>query len=533
MVSNANKERDVTERKNKQLHDQMTEKDNLLISQQEQLAELKMVVQQLTEERAEIIGIGTNPTTPSTPDLANRMSRDSLGKNFDSLALSPHISGTEDVAPACPTSFTHLLHPVLRTDLQAYQDFKSLMKMSHGHKSQNSRNSSGGSFGLSALGLGISTHEHSPSVGHVMNSNMPANGSTSSLSTVTTAQTNSQPQTPTTPLSSTSIGSNGPPHLLSLKETRFYKRSLVEDIEPTLRLETAPGLSWLARRSVLSAMNEGRVDVEPTPSDTSAKLLACTLCGENRRDEAHARKHRFRINDTDAAQRYPLCAYCLDRFRATCDFLNFLRAVKDGNWRTNGEVGEKGAWEESVKLRERMFWARIGGGVIPKTHGQEIYQAPSEAKTSSDLDRIGEADSEKDEAEELQSKQSRQSEETPDTSVEENAEETLSPSDSEAKAEEQIKAELDAASKMPPPPIPAEALPTEESSDDITEKVHVEQVDENITPTEAPELEAHTDNLDVKKLRPESTQSLGSNSGLSSPRLSLSIPGSPQPVTSA
>lgn len=28
-----------------------------------------------------------------------------------------------------------------------------------------------------------------------------------------------------------------------------------------------------------------------------------------------------------------------------------------------GEV--RGAWEECTRLRERMFWARVGGGVVP------------------------------------------------------------------------------------------------------------------------------------------------------------------------
>jgi len=39
--------------------------------------------------------------------------------------------------------------------------------------------------------------------------------------------------------------------------------------------------------------------------------------------------------------------------------------IKDGYWRTYDEEGERLAWEESVRLRERMFWARIGGGVVP------------------------------------------------------------------------------------------------------------------------------------------------------------------------
>jgi len=39
--------------------------------------------------------------------------------------------------------------------------------------------------------------------------------------------------------------------------------------------------------------------------------------------------------------------------------------IKEGHWRTDGLEAEKLAWEESVRLRERMFWARIGGGVVP------------------------------------------------------------------------------------------------------------------------------------------------------------------------
>jgi hypothetical protein len=42
--------------------------------------------------------------------------------------------------------------------------------------------------------------------------------------------------------------------------------------------------------------------------------------------------------------------------------------LKDGHWRTDDEESERAAWEESVKLREQMFWSRIGGGVIPASH---------------------------------------------------------------------------------------------------------------------------------------------------------------------
>ncbi len=178
--------------------------------------------------------------------------------------------------------------------------------------------------------------------------------------------------------------SSGPPtpsatatHLPPLKETKFYKRVLAEDVEPTLRLDTAPGLSWLARRSVVNAMTEGSLVIEPVPmpsatmttaaaaSASKALQFPCSLCGDSRKEKAHLRRHRFRTSETESAQRYPLCRYCLGRMRSTCDFLGFLRIVKDGHWRADDEDAEKAAWEESVRLREQMFWSRIGGGVVP------------------------------------------------------------------------------------------------------------------------------------------------------------------------
>jgi hypothetical protein len=56
--------------------------------------------------------------------------------------------------------------------------------------------------------------------------------------------------------------------------------------------------------------------------------------------------------------------------------------VRDGHWRTIGEEGERGAWEESVRLREGMFWARIGGGVVPA-----FIQARDSPRSSSTEER--------------------------------------------------------------------------------------------------------------------------------------------------
>lgn len=378
----AQKEHDIVQRRNDQLKAQLADTESLLKNHQEQLAELKQVMEQMTEERDDL----TNQTAPSTPGLSKFDSKD------ESQDLRPAASNSEPVSPSYPTSFTHLLNTVLRTDLSAYEDFTSLLRMS---KNVVGSRVSSGSYGTIGLGLGLGGHASS-----VPSAQAPTNGSTSSLSTAGTF--GSSPATPTTPASSVSTGSmNGPNSLTPLKETKFYKRALAEDIEPTLRLDTAPGLSWLARRTVLNAVCEGTLVVEPMPASTRPYVFACSLCGETRKDPAHIRSHRFRTSENDNAQRYPLCKYCLGRVRSTCDFLGFLRVLKDGHWRTDDEESEKAAWEESVRLREQMFWCRVGGGVVPAHHGHpsEASRSPrpsederqeQKAKLSEELQRTGE-----------------------------------------------------------------------------------------------------------------------------------------------
>lgn len=342
MVAAARKEREATERRNEQLRTQLKDTELLLASHQEQLAELKVVMQQMSADRDDHDTNTNTSTAPSTPALP---SQGEISKVFDALHISPSNSGADDVIPAPPTSFSHLLSPVLRTDLQSYEDFRSLLAIPR--KSQPSSRANSGSYNNVNV-LGLSTIS-------------PSNGSTASVSTVVTlgASFNSSPGTPASAASSISSP------VMPLRETRFYKRALTEDIEPTLRLDAAPGISWLARRAVINSMSEGGLVVEPMPVSNKLQVFSCSLCGENRRGEEYARKHRFRTSENDNAQRYPLCNYCLNRVRASCDYLGFLRMVKDGHWRTDGPEAEKVAWEESVRLRERMFWARIGGGVVP------------------------------------------------------------------------------------------------------------------------------------------------------------------------
>ncbi|OTA62834.1 hypothetical protein K449DRAFT_329576 [Hypoxylon sp. EC38] len=345
----AKKEQDALHRKNEQLKAQLADTESLLKSQQEQLAELKLVMEQMTAERDDHSG-----TAPSSPGFSKFDSRD----DDTQISEGGSNSAVESMPPTYPTNLHHLIHPILRTDLPAYDDFVSLIHTSK--RASNSRASSGSYSGLNPL-LGF-TGSHASA---------PSNSSTVSLSTLGTPSSNVSPQTPNTPASALSSGSTASAPLPPLKDTKFYKRVLAEDIEPTLRLDIAPGLSWLARRSVLNAMTEGTLVVEPVPTTSPFQSISkpqfypCSLCGEARKDAPHLRNHRFRTSESDSAQRYPLCKYCLDRVRSTCDFLGFLRLVKDGLWRAEDADSERAAWEESVRLRDQMFWSRIGGGVIP------------------------------------------------------------------------------------------------------------------------------------------------------------------------
>lgn len=352
MVAAARKERENAEKRNEQLRIQLSDTELLLASHQEQLAELKSVLQSITTERAEIDSNANASTTPSTPAMQHQ---ENMNRVFEQLHISTDIP-CEDTPPGPPTSFSHLLSPVLKTDMAAFDDFHTLLETSR--KSLPPSRVTSGSYGT--LNLAALANAHRDQI-HTL-----GNGSTSSLSTSGNWQ--SSPGTPSTAPSSanSSVSSRDLPiSNTPLKETRFYKRTLTEDIEPTLRLDTAPGLSWLARRAVINSMCEGSLVVEPTPTTATLHHHACSLCGESRKGQDYARTHRFRTSENVNAQRYPLCDYCLNRLRSTCDFLGFLRMIKDGHWRTDGEQAEASAWEESVRLRERMFWARIGGGVIP------------------------------------------------------------------------------------------------------------------------------------------------------------------------
>jgi hypothetical protein len=65
--------------------------------------------------------------------------------------------------------------------------------------------------------------------------------------------------------------------------------------------------------------------------------------------------------------------------------------VAAGHWRAETEEEKKSAWEESVRLRERMFWSRLGGGVVPSfIPMRESPRSPGFASGKADVARKSE-----------------------------------------------------------------------------------------------------------------------------------------------
>jgi hypothetical protein len=346
LVVSARRESKTMEKRNDQLQNRLEDTETLLQSQQEQLAELKAVMQQMQENG--------NQSSPVAPNLAGKPSRESLSRLIE---LSPlHITNSspepdnaiESTRSTEISPFSFFVRPQHRYDTTAYSDFKSFVRISRSSLSSHQRQLSG-SF---------------PSV----------NPTPSSAFYITTAGKDSPPHTSITRSPNLSNNHSPTTERLPLKEWRFVKRSLTEDIDPTLRLDIAPGLSWIARRSVQSAILDATLIIEPTPPNSIMMTYACTLCGERREGQLYIRSHRFCTSENASSQRYPLCQYCLERMRVTCDFVGFLRAVRDGIWKIDGKEGEEKAWDESVKLRERMFWARIGTQSWNPQNGKTVLE---------------------------------------------------------------------------------------------------------------------------------------------------------------
>ncbi|KAI5293979.1 rab guanine nucleotide exchange factor S2, partial [Ascosphaera pollenicola] len=102
-------EQEILQRKNDQLRAQLVDTEGLLKSQQEQLAELKHLMEDMSAEKHEQIP----PTAPSSPGFSKFELQNEEGLS-DRLHHGHHdrqLSVAESMSPSYPTSFTYLLKP--------------------------------------------------------------------------------------------------------------------------------------------------------------------------------------------------------------------------------------------------------------------------------------------------------------------------------------------------------------------------------------------------------------------------------------
>ena len=344
-VATVNREKAAMEKKNQQLRDQIKDGEILLSSQAEQLLELKKLMQHTQldsiHEDTDSPQISHAPSSPSFDREDSNIAR-----LLQAMNLTPTTPDGGDYSPAHPTSFHQLLKPMCRSDIPAYEEFRSMVHTAQ--KSHAGSRMGSGSYNMSGLGLG------------------PLTSSTNASSTSLHTQQTRMPTTPTLPGSfSPTTDVKGP---LPLKETKFFKRLMIEDIEPTLRLDLSQSISWLQRRSITTAFAESSLIVEPIPEATRklyGKYTPCALCGEFRKEDENPRTHRMRVNEGENATKWSLCCICLEKVRGVGDLVGYVRMIRDGVVKCGDKTEELEAWDELVRLRERLFWARMAGGVVP------------------------------------------------------------------------------------------------------------------------------------------------------------------------
>ncbi|KAJ6557912.1 hypothetical protein B0H19DRAFT_1070509 [Mycena capillaripes] len=122
--------------------------------------------------------------------------------------------------------------------------------------------------------------------------------------------------------------SPSPPAMTTLLPMAFLARLSSEDSEPTVRLDLAPSLNWLSRRSVLAAIHTGQLTIEPMSSsvllsessstnsnipglNSSNNNISCALCGtpifSTPETHHHARPptHPSMVNGEDPGLHHP------------------------------------------------------------------------------------------------------------------------------------------------------------------------------------------------------------------------------------
>ncbi|SMN19866.1 similar to Saccharomyces cerevisiae YNL272C SEC2 Guanyl-nucleotide exchange factor for the small G-protein Sec4p [Maudiozyma saulgeensis] len=190
-------------------------------------------------------------------------------------------------------------------------------------------------------------------------------------------------------------------------ESKLLRRLINDEVQPVLRIDNAPGVGWLAKKSLMQKMIDGLVILEPlsgvnetyqigyrnADGNTSKPLKQdanskeshmfnypansppvavhgpCAFCGESRDDIIeHARMHVLKVQSKaddgtlTVTSTYSLCYSCVNKVRQTGQIFAFLRSLKLGTWhleRVTLKTIEKGDWNKMGNVQ------KVGKPVVP------------------------------------------------------------------------------------------------------------------------------------------------------------------------
>ncbi|KAJ7449120.1 proline-rich protein [Mycena galericulata] len=140
--------------------------------------------------------------------------------------------------------------------------------------------------------------------------------------------------------------STSPPAMTTLLPMAFLARLSSEDSEPTVRLDLAPSLNWLSRRSVLAAIHTGQLTIEPMSS--SALLSESSNSGAN-----------SNIPGLNSSNNNISCALCGTPIFSTPELPHHHQRPPSHPSMAHG--GNNNSWSASV-LKKTLSYTNVNGG---------------------------------------------------------------------------------------------------------------------------------------------------------------------------
>ncbi|KAJ7099980.1 proline-rich protein [Mycena belliarum] len=153
--------------------------------------------------------------------------------------------------------------------------------------------------------------------------------------------------------------STTPPAMTTLLPMAFLARLSSEDSEPTVRLDLAPSLNWLSRRSVLAAIHTGQLTIEPMSSST---LLSESSSNSGTNSN---------IPGLNSSNNNISCALCGTPIFSTPDLLHHHSRPPTHPFQNNS-----GSWSASV-LKKTLAYTNTNGSPTPPP--RSLSRPPSHA----------------------------------------------------------------------------------------------------------------------------------------------------------